>query len=112
MPLGESMRVASTGRSAVRESPAPPLHIVNDMPAHSRMATDDRVAADAAAFDVSDVDEPDPAGADLLTTTPRQASAQAVRADRAAAVLAMYALLVFKDRRRKRRHDAVALPGV
>jgi hypothetical protein len=88
------------------------LHIANDMPARSCLATDDCVAADAAAFDTSDVDEPDGVGADRRTTEPRQASSRALRADRAAAVLALYALLVFKDRRRKRRQDGVALPGI
>jgi hypothetical protein len=89
------------------------LHIPNNMSAPACAAIVQGVAVDVDAFDVSDVGGTDIAStADALTIDTPHAGARADRADRAAAVLAMCALMVFKDRRRSRRCRAFALPGL
>lgn len=72
---------------------------------------DERGIADAAGFDLSDVDEVDIGSAELPIGEPRRTTSHD-RADRADDVLAMCALLVFKDRRRPGRSRPRTLPGI
>jgi hypothetical protein len=85
------------------------------MPACScRPAGDHCVSVDPAGFDLSDTDEVDIAGAAFPDAGPDCPSADHSRADRADDVLALCALMVFKDRRRRARRGpgAHALPGI
>jgi len=81
------------------------------MPAPGCLPVDERGIADAAGFDLSDVDEVDITSAGLPIGEPRR-TPPSDRADRADDVLAMCALLVFQDRRRPRRHRPRTLPGI
>lgn len=84
------------------------------MPATCCPPVDESGVADEAGFDLSDADEVDIGCAELPTTEPRRTTSRD-RADLAADVLAMCALLVFKDRRRQRNRPrtlpGIALPG-
>lgn len=85
------------------------------MPACScRPADDHCVIVDPAGFDLSDTDEVDIVGAAFPDAEPDGRSADHSRADRADDVLALCALMVFKDRRRRARRGpgAHALPGI
>ena len=98
------------------------LHSVIRMPACLSRAAAPPLIIDAAAFDFSDSDEVDIGNASPQTIESRQASATMVcepracepRADRADDVLAVCALWVFKDRRRRTARGAAtrALPGL
>jgi hypothetical protein len=84
------------------------------MPACSCRPEDDHcVIVDPAGFDLSDIGEADLVGAPFPNAEPDGPSLDHSRADRADDVLALCALMVFKDRRRRPRRgpSAHALPG-
>jgi hypothetical protein len=86
------------------------------MPARFARPTGLHLISEAVAFDLSDADAAEPAEASLARVElPRSSRPDpARRADRADEVLALCALWVFKDRRRRRTHDASGgvLPGL
>ena len=85
------------------------------MPACLCRPSDDHcVIVDPAGFDLSDTDEVDIVGAAFPDADPNCPSIDHSRADRADDVLALCALMVFKDRRRRLRRGpgAHALPGI
>ncbi|HSS00017.1 MAG TPA: hypothetical protein VLM79_23335 [Kofleriaceae bacterium] len=79
-----------------------------------RPAGDHCVIVDPAGFDLSDTDEVDIVGAAFPEAEPDCLGPDHSRADRADDVLALCALMVFKDRRRRPRRGpgAHALPGI
>jgi hypothetical protein len=83
-------------------------------PCSSRRVDDRCVIVDPAGFDLSDADEVDIVGGAFPDTDRVRPSPDPTRADRSDDVLALCALMVFKDRRRRSRQRAgsCALPGI
>jgi hypothetical protein len=93
---------------------APPLHVTRTMPARFARPTATHQIIDLSAFDLSDTDGLDTDAHPRIEPLDLSSPGHEPRADKAADVLALCALYVFKDRRRRKTHGpgACALPGL
>jgi hypothetical protein len=100
---------SSTKPTGIAVAPQATMHACSCRP-----ADDHCVIVDPAGFDLSDTDEVDIGGAAFPEVEPDGPGFDHSRADRADDVLAVCALMVFKDRRRRPRRGpgTHALPGI